>query len=278
MEQVLVQLIMDFPEISYKTFFIKKRNGKLRKIEAPNKDLKKFQQYLLQNYFNNLKVHFTAVGFIKNKNVKNGAYKHLNKSLLLCVDIKNFFTSIKKEYLYNIIKNIVKNDYDTESILNLSTYNGVLPQGAPTSPMLANAYCYELDTELYNLAKHNKLNYTRYADDLSFSSDDINFNFINLLKLITDILSKYGFILNHTKTRIINKNKRMTITGIVVNKKVNISKDKYKLLRAIIHNIKKHNIVLTAKEKSKLLGQISWVRYLNPLKGDKLLTQFNEYN
>ena len=126
-------------------------------------------------------------------------------------------------------------------IAQLVCYNGKLPQGAPTSPIIANFICNVLDYKILQLAKKYHLDYTRYADDLTFSTNDKKFldkyeQFYNDLNKIT---SKNGFEINTKKTRIVYYNSRQTVTGLVVNKKININHLYYKKIRAMANTLYK---------------------------------------
>jgi len=281
-----VNLVLQNIHKYYKTFYIKKSNGSTRVINAPSKQLKKIQQSILKNFLYKFKAHPNAYGFIKGRGAREGAKQHVNSKVLLCIDIKNFFYSIKLVPVANLFKYLLtkfpgKIDYNEDDIHNLAylvTIHGSLPQGAPTSPAIANTYCFKLDRIFTLLAKEYNIQYTRYADDISFSSTDQNFLMSKLLPLIAKELKFWGFKLSSKKTRILKPYRRMVVTGIVVNKKLGTPKKVWKNIRAQIHNYKKQNLDIDTNEYTKLRGQIEWIKSLNSMRGTQLLKMLESLN
>ena len=145
-----------------------------------------------------------------------------------------------------------------------------LPQGAPTSPALANQIAFNLDRRLSALARSLNANYSRYADDLSFSGDR---HIVGcLLRAVPDIAQEEGFCLNPDKTRVMPRSTRQTVTGVVVNDHLNIDRRYFDRLKAVIH-------ACAAKDDTRfddpvfvtsLMGKIGWVEAINPARGQKL--------
>jgi len=201
----------------YKTFAIDKKNGEKRIIDAPNLELKAIQTYILRYILErkNFEISCYAKGFIKKKGIKDNAKIHLNKKFLMCLDIKEFFPSIKFHQVYN---NFI-NNYDPKNsqyLTDLCTLSGYLPQGAVTSPFISNVVFKPIDDLIAKISLEDDIIYSRYADDLIFSSNEI----IALQKLypeIENIINKYDFILNNEKTRFLSKKRRQMVTGIILN-------------------------------------------------------------
>lgn len=243
----------------YNTFNIPKKNGKLRKINAPNKELKNIQKKL--SYILNLiyKVKPCAYGFINNKNIKDNAKNHIKRKAILNIDLKDFFTQI---HFGRVRGMLMKPPYEigvqaATTIAQIACYNGVLPQGAPSSPVLTNMICSPLDTQLTKLAQKYTLKYTRYADDITFSTYESTFpksllygeaNNLIIGNEFNHILSKNSFSVNTDKIHLNNNYTRQEVTGLVVNRFVNIRREYIKNLRAILNNCIKVGIYETALE------------------------------
>jgi RNA-directed DNA polymerase len=154
----------------------------------------------------------------------------------LNIDLKDFFSSISAARVKACFSSPLF--YFSESICNaltlLTTVNGVLPTGSPTSPVISNLVCWELDHDLERFASQNKLNYSRYVDDLSFSSQ---FPIDDTLKQgISEIIQKHHFTINPKKVRLKHAGQRMIVTGLTVNEKVNVPRHLIKNVRAMLHD------------------------------------------
>lgn len=226
----------------YTVFNIPKKNGKNRLITAPKSYLKYIQSLiniLLQIVFYD-KVHYNTNGFIINRGIVRNATPHVGKRYLLSVDIKDFFPSIQFRRIKTVLSLgpfylIGSKEKLAFFIANFCTYKGVLPQGAPTSPILSNIVTQKLDRRISQLCHERKIKYSRYADDLSFSSNQNVFD-NDFIAKITKIVIDEGFSINDEKTRIRCSGERQEVTGIVVNRKLNVSKVFLKKVRAILYN------------------------------------------
>ncbi len=239
----------------YRHFIIPKKNGELRLICAPTKNLKLIQDcinILLQSIFD---PHKSATGFRIGKSIKDNAHIHTGNNYVFNIDLKDFFSSIEQPRVWACLKNPPFNlNNERIEIANLiagiccekleverKNENGVLikniisvlPQGAPTSPILTNIVSQRLDFLLTGLAKRFKIRYSRYADDITFSSmyhvyqKDSDF-----IKELYKIIEEQGFLVKESKTRLLVKDKnRQLVTGLVVNEKVNVTKKYTKQLR-----------------------------------------------
>ena len=225
----------------YTTFEIPKKSGGVRTITAPIPKLKKIQKklsYFLTSYYNELfgKTNVYANAFLKDKSIITNAAIHRNKKLVLNIDLENFFPTITFGRVRNFfIKN--KNFYLNEDIATLiakiACYQGKLPQGSPCSPIISNFICQILDVRLGKLAKKNNCHYSRYADDITFSTNLTQFphsmifsndNGIKLGNTLISEITRAGFTINNKKTRIYNRTKKQEVTSLVVNKKINVSR------------------------------------------------------
>lgn len=244
----LMRLINQKRNSFYRHKIIPKKNGGQREIYVPNKEILYILKKLNQILINSFNPHFAAYGFIKEKSILDNAEKHIGKKYLLNIDLKDFFPSISSGRIYSMFINYFKRPSNVASVLtNLCCHaNGFLPQGAPTSPTISNILCKSLDWDLYNLAKEGyEITYTRYADDITFSS-----NYLFSSKFVTDtsgevnisselesIIRKNGFEINYDKVRLQNNNQHQEVTGIVVNEKLNVNRKYIRKIRAILHSI-----------------------------------------
>ena len=232
----------------YSSFDIPKKDGSLRNIYAPSGALKIIQRKLTNALYeyqtllrkeNGIKANISHA-FEKNKSIVSNARIHKNKRFIFCVDLNNFFNSfhfgrVFGYFLSNRYFNLPKEVAVT--IAQIACYKGILPQGAPSSPIITNLICQALDIHVLKIAKKYKLDYTRYADDLTFSTNNKDFldkkdEFFEALK---KEIEKSGFSINEEKTRLIYRDSRQMVTGLVVNHKINVPRDFYRATRAMLH-------------------------------------------
>ncbi len=235
----------------YTVFEIPKKSGGTREIYAPSKGLKKILVTLNIIFQSIYKNHMACHGFAKNRSVATNAKHHTNKNYVYNIDLKNFFTSIHQARVWKRLQYPpfnLKQDI-TNLIANLVCYQyskgenkkNFLPQGAPTSPVLSNIICERLDRKLFKLAKDYNLKYTRYADDMTFSSDhNVYQDNSDFLHKLHKIIEDENFELNNEKTRLQKRGYRQEVTGLIVNDKVNVSRKYIKNLRMLIHLVNKY--------------------------------------
>lgn len=263
----------------YNTLEIPKKNGDTRTICVPNKNLKKVQKKLynkLSTYYDEIKTqnNFTSKishGFEKNRSIVTNAEVHKNKRYVVNLDLLDFFPSINfgRVRSYFIKNNYFEINDDIATILaQLTCYKGTLPQGAPTSPLIANMICNIMDIRILKIAKKYRLDYTRYADDLTFSTNNKYFlnDYDKFLEDIKNIIHRSGFELNSKKTRLLFSNSRQEVTGLVVNKKISVPKEYYKNTRAMAHSLYKNGYFLIDDEVGtieQLEGRFSFINQTN---------------
>jgi len=250
-------------EAKYRSFTIKKRNGKLREIDAPRKKLKEVQEKL-QLIFQSIYEEKPAVhGFVNERSIITNAKGHVRKKILINVDLIDFFTTIKFGWIKAIFLSYPFN-FNGEvanALTQLCCLNGSLPQGAPTSPVLSNFSCRRLDNALMKFAKSSKLHYTRYADDISLSTNlrglpeslgIIEGDKLNLSNQFIGMIGKSGFFINEDKVRFALRNNRQEVTGLIVNSKLNVSRGFIRQIRSMLHAWEKFGIVAAAKRHFEL--------------------------
>lgn len=260
-----LQLLASQPP--YKTFTIPKKDGGERLIEAPNYDLKRvlsiLNRYLQSTYY--FEKSRAAYGFIvgvrnddDRRNILANAKKHINKTYLLNIDLKDFFHSITRDHVLEIfVKPPFKFKRQLPDLLaDLTTYNGRLPMGTPTSPVLSNFACQAMDGKLSTMADDLLWVYTRYADDMSFSSNkQIDEETINsILRLIRE----EGFTPNSKKIKVFGPKDEKIVTGLLVSDKVSLAPDYLSRLEADIQQLAE--VIKAQNEQGQLATK--WVDQL----------------
>ncbi len=240
-------------ENCYHTFKIPKRTGgDPREISAPDADLKSIQKrlaYLLQKYrheiWNEKKTNPNiSHAFEKDKGIITNARIHRNKRYVVNLDLLDFFGSIHFGRVLGYFEQNenFKMSHEVATVMaQLCCYNKKLPQGAPTSPVISNMICEILDFKLLQIAKKYHLDYTRYADDLTFSTNDNTFleKYESFFHSVNGAINHAGFTINEKKTRLQYRDSRQSVTGLVVNKKLSVDRRYYKNTRAMANRMYK---------------------------------------
>lgn len=263
----------------YKSFDILKKSGGVRHIHAPQKKLLYIQKRLanaLYEYQKEIweKNHVTqniSHAFLQGKSFITNAEIHRNKRFVVNIDLENFFDSF---HFGRVRGYFLRNSYfqmplEVATIIaQLSCYQGKLPQGAPSSPIITNLICNIFDMRVLKLAKKYRFDYTRYVDDLTFSSNDINFlkhkdSFFSDLDIE---VTRAGFKINDKKTRIQYRDSRQEVTGLVVNQKLHVNREYYKKTRAMAHSLYKNGEYYIDGEElgtiNQLEGRFSFINQL----------------
>lgn len=251
----------------YSNFNILKKHGGMREISAPNSLIKFMQKNLkdyLQSHYN---IHSCAMGFKSGSSNVLNASRHIKPNWCLNIDLKDFFPSINFGRVYGLFmaQPFCASKKIATALAILTCHNNTLPQGAPSSPLISNLIAFSLDNKLLALARENHCCYTRYADDITFSSNskyipkniaifDENVKKWYVGSELQKIVEENGFSVNNGKTRLLNKNQRQEVTGIVVNQKPNLPREYYRELRSIFHQIKTKGLIETAKRNHTIFN------------------------
>ncbi len=272
----------------YICFHTKKRDGSIREIFAPKSRLKEVQRQILGDLLQKVGLNSHAEGFRKKRSIATNAKRHIGKEIVIKMDVKDFFPSITFERVLGMFISLGYPRQVSLLLTRLATHNGRLPIGAPTSPAISNIICRKLDKRFSRLGEKMGFDYSRYADDLTISSNNKGVN--KMIPFFKEIMEDEGFEINESKMRILRSGGRQKVTGIVVNKKPNIEKREIRKLRAVIYNCRHKDLKQEVKKwakkekntnnaytvnafRSSLLGKISFVRMVNPKAGKKLLEQ-----
>ncbi len=294
------------PELQHYVYaFRAKAHGPPRLIEAPKPRLKTMQRRILHAILDCVPTHAAAHGFVKGCSCRSGAELHKDAVVVVCFDISEFFLTTPLGRVHALFRSLgyphaaarvltslcsastPEQVFDRNlsphkhTSANLRAYREPhLPQGAPTSPALANHVARRLDIRLFGLAASLGGKYSRYADDLTFSGDgEFADKTATLVEAVTGIVDDEGYALNKRKTRIMQRSVRQRVTGIVVNDHVNAPRDTFDALKATLHNCLKNGPKAENRSghpdfRAHLDGRIGWIEQLNRGRGQKLRSVF----
>lgn len=221
------------PRIFYSTFERPKKTGGTRTICAPAEDLKTVQRKIKEEILDKIELHPACMGYRPGRSIVSNAELHVGQRCLLNMDIKDFFQSISTARVAGVFCSLGYAEDIAIILARLCCFENALPQGAPSSPALANVVCHKLDRRLAGLAQARKMNYSRYCDDITLSgSGRFNRQTVDFFK---SIILDEGFKVNEKKTRLLSSRACQTVTGLSVNAKVNIPRKRKRQIRAIIH-------------------------------------------
>lgn len=252
-----IELFLNGQEALLQYGLLKKTNGEYRKIVKVKNDsyrhfLRELSTHLSAEYRAKAMVLSpqTVHGFVKGKSIITNAQQHTQKKIVLNVDIKNFFDSISIERVQKIFCSMGFKEDIADVLSKLTTVKGILPTGFSTSPVLSNLVCLLMDGVFERISKRHGVTYTRYADDITFSSN----GYIPSKAGISEVFKKFGFVMNEQKFRLYRKGGAQYVTGLtVVDKRPRLSKRFKRRLRLEAYYIKKYGVM---EHYSRLLGDI----------------------
>ncbi len=268
----------------YHDFNIAKGHGKIRIISAPDDRLKYLQRKIANLLTPMYRIRNPVHGFVIGKSVLTNATSHLGGRFLLNLDLKDFFPTITENRVEGVFRSLGITRRVSEILARICCNNSRLPPGAPSSPMISNMICFRMDKELLAVAKATRCIYTRYADDISFSSYRPLSNLFEAAlppsgnvspELLTadlrNAIEGNGFVINPDKTHYADRHSRRTVTGIRINEGRNVDRQFVRNLRAAIYSVEKLGAAEaqakyqaahggTASVKSHLRGKLIWLR------------------
>ncbi len=284
---------------SYKA--IEKRDGRCRIIEVPKSRLRALQRKVLHGLLDRIPAHDAVHGFRRGRNTVTFAAPHAGKAVVIRFDLTDFFASVHEGRVYSAIRALGYPVEVSRALTALCT-NRVpsgrlvapdvrdkidwlerqryrtrhLPQGAPTSPALANLCAFRLDLRLAGLARSLGATYTRYADDLAFSGGDDLARMAQRLEVrVAAIAIEEGFAVNLRKTRVMRRGARQHLAGVVVNSHPNLGRAEFDVLKAVLTNCVRSDPALQNREghsdfRAHLAGRVAHAAMLNAARGAKL--------
>lgn len=253
----------------YRKFYIPKTNGELRRISEPLPSLKDIQLWILKNILYKIEANRFAKAYVPGITLKQNLVFHKEQSVVLTIDVKDFFSSIKKRQVKTLFRILGYSTEVADFLSKLCSLNDKLPQGAPTSPYISNLKLSEFDDTISSFCLKNKIRFTRYADDMTFSG---TFEYAEIISLVKTELAKISLEINPNKLKIRKSGTQQLVTGVVVNKKLQVPRYKRKKIRQEIYYIKKWGITehLNKIDSRKanyiehLLGKVLFVLFINP--------------
>lgn len=293
----------------YKTYKLRKKNGGTRFITAPNNELKWVQRWILIHILEKVPSHPNVFSFRKGTSINQNATLHTGKQIILNVDLYRFFDSIDCKRVYGFFhylgyaKNIAwdlaklvttmlpksywdqvrKEDVFFKSYIRLK--RNVLPQGAPTSPILSNFIGLSMDKIFQSIADKSGIEYSRYADDITFSGER---NKLPSKMFISKIIKQQNFYLHPNKTKYQSRKFRQSVTGLTVNDKVTVDREWKVKLRTQLYFCAKHgpqshleyhltnNNPIKNNFKDHLLGKVKFLYSVEPKTAKKYIVLFNQ--
>ena len=288
---------------------IPKRRGGFRTLQIPYTGQMRIQRWILDNILIRVTPHQCAHGFIPEKSTKTNAAPHVGKKLIIKMDLKNFFPSIRQDKVFRVFLSLGytrefalilshlctvcyfttfsyikrewrrKNRPDKARTIYNPTTTRFLPQGGPASPYLSNLAFYEADIDLKKLCDKHEVSYTRYADDLTFSTNNQSFATSKFISEVFRIVVEHGFGVNKKKTKVLRPNMQQRVCGLVVNSSIHVPRKFHNQIRGMLHRAETYdfdNSEVLEEYKNKLLGMISYVHGIQAAKSEKYMERFNE--
>ncbi len=261
----------------YVSYKMKKKRGGYRTIDVPSKKLKFVQRWILENILYSMKVSKDSHGFIPGKSIATNAQIHVGQELVMGIDLKDFFPSIKFNRVNGFFKSVGYNDNISTILAELCTFKWQLPQGAPTSPMISNLIASSLDRRLAGFCKKKNLLYSRYADDITISGGKV---LPRYKTLIFRIITEEGFEINYEKVRIQGRGSCQLVTGLVVNDKVSIGRKKKRIIKSLVHKISENGSIEANETnnpffKEMVYGLLSFTNVVEPEFAQPLIEKIN---
>ena len=289
----------------YKYRVLTKSSGTIRLIEAPKSRLKKFQQQILSSILDKVPPHPSVHGFVKGRSIKSSVESHVAQRVILRMDLQDFFPSFSARRVQTMFRTLgypervadllggICTNFTPQAIWSREGFDPPLalqvrqwardlycrphlPQGAPTSPAIANVCFYRVDCRLAGLAAASGATYTRYADDLAFSGDRSFERGVERFSThVAATLLEEGFHVNHRKTRIMRQAVRQHVVGLVANRHTNVIRADFDRLKATLTNCVRFNPESQNRNhhpqfRAHLEGRVAFVESINPARGGKL--------
>jgi len=283
-------------------------DGRARVLEAPKPRLKALQRRLLHEILVWIPPHDAAHGFVAGRSARTHAALHAGRQVVLRLDLEDCFASVRAGRVFGLFRSAGYPEGVAHTLTGLCTNTMPvalwadvprpvtpqaiaahhrlgralatphLPQGAPTSPALANLSAYRLDRRLTGLADRLGARYSRYADDIVLSGDG-RLRAPGVRALVASIAAEEGFRVNVAKTNLMTRGGRQRVAGIVVNERVNLARPEYDRLKAIVHDAERNGPQAANREghtafREHLRGRIAWLESLHPERGARLRERF----
>jgi RNA-directed DNA polymerase len=240
-------------KLYYRRFQIKKRSGGAREIAEPLPDLKAFQRWMLSELIGDVKPSKYAKAYNSNNSIKTHARLHVNRDVVISLDIKDFFGSLKVGRIYQFFHELGYEKSVSSLLASLCTLDGSLPQGAPTSAAISNLVLFDFDERVGGIAQERGLRYSRYADDMVFSGSG---DFSEIIGIVRSELRRERLRLNDKKTKIMRRGSRQVTCGIILNDTLAPPRDALRRLRQEAYYIGKFGLDDHAGKSGNRLAEL----------------------
>jgi RNA-directed DNA polymerase len=264
----------------YKRCYLEKKDHSFREILQPCKELKAIQAWILRNILDELVPSNVATAYIIGRTSLYHVRPHKNNRYFYCVDLEDFFPSITNQRVFSLFKDIGYSQNAAFILTKLTTCNHILPQGAVTSPAISNFVCLSMDRRLFGFTSRRNIAYTRYADDMTFSSNNRN-ELNKSVKTIKKIILDEDFCINSEKTRFVGPKQQCKIIGMVKNTsepEFRIGMRKKREMRAVLYNaiIKNEFGEKKYKNMNSINGWLSYLRFVDKKGYEQMLIYKNK--
>lgn len=272
--ELLDELTSDDTKL-YRSWEEPKKSGGTRPIDAPKEKLQFIQKRINERLLQRTRIHKTALGGVRGKRLRDSLQLHVAKPMVANFDLQQFFSNITSKQVYRTFCAIGASPDVTRVLTRLTTFKGRLPQGAPTSPMLANVVAgyggrYCLDGRIEGLCKKHRSDSGRWIDDIAISGP----RYLQKLEPTVDrIIEQSGFKPNRDKRNFLSNKESQVVTRHLVNLKANVRKDERRNLRAMLHKCRIKGAEL--HEKTRIRGKIAHFQSVNPDLGATFLNDYN---
>lgn len=273
----------------YNTYKLPKQHGGYRQIDQPLPNLKLVQEWILENILNPVfdkMISSAATAFMPGKSLRDHVSCHQGKKIVIALDLKDFFKNVRYYCVHDVFSALGYSNVVSTMLARLCTYRKSLPQGAPTSPMLSNMAFVRIDNMLQGYCQRRDIEYTRYADDMTFSGNNIN---VGLLIRHVNFLIGGNYCLNEKKTKIMGQGNAQYVTGVTVNHFTQVPRSYRNRIRQEVYYIREKGLEFhfahTKISKAwinkpeiylnHLIGKINYVLQINP--NDKTFLEYRKY-
>ena len=268
---------------NYHTVVIHRGRGrKNRVLSVPNAFLRAVQRRILDRCLSKLPVSQYSTAYRRGVSLLDNARPHVGKECIVKLDISGFFDSIDDDMVYVVMKRFRLSVPATTLLTHLCVHNSVLPQGAPTSPCIANLVMKHFDERLGKWCSERSITYTRYCDDMTFSGTREAIRSAQLITKVRKMLARQGFTLNDKKTVVVGVSQQQRVTGIVVNEKPQVPRELRRSIRQEVYYCTKYGVKESLERRGdntppeqylrSLLGRIGFA-----IQTDRSNTEMQEY-
>lgn len=284
LEESRILQVITSADDRYKTYNIPKKGGGSREINQPSAELKDIQRWVTERYLKTLPCHPAATAYEAGSSIKVNAEHHRSNQYITRIDFSDFFPSFEAEridkFLSNHMSDLDINESDAVMIRLSVCRQGRLTIGAPSSPSLTNCMMFEFDEQITNQYLEKNITYTRYADDLYFSSSspDVMWDVCSIIEEKLADIEHLKLRINVKKNNYMSKKYRRVITGLIISDtgQISLGRSKKRLLSAKVHNFMQGN--MSWLEIAKLGGALAYANDIEPSFIIKLRSKYGEDN